>query len=100
MNKRFFVLTLVLSVVLGLNAQNKMDIEHLMDGTYRVKATKYSFKFENNDEYSYRDNQWKKHIVNKKGEDKIVDEDIEVENRDRENKDFLEINENQRMKLL
>lgn len=93
MNKRFFVLTLVLSVVLGLNAQNKMDIEHLMDGTYRVKATKYSFKFENNDEYSYRDNQWKKHIVNKKGEDKIVDEDIEVANRDRENKDFLEINE-------
>lgn len=93
MNKRFFVLTLVLSIVLGLNAQNKMDIEHLMDGTYRVKATKYSFKFENNDEYSYRDNQWKKHIVNKKGEDRIVEEKNEDESQNLENKAFLEVNE-------
>ena len=92
MNKRFFVLTLVLSVIFGLNAQNKMDIEHLMDGTYGVKGTKYYFKFENNDEISYYDKEWNKHIINKKGEDRIVNEDNEVESKNEVNKLFLEVN--------
>ncbi|MBR1774239.1 MAG: DPP IV N-terminal domain-containing protein [Bacteroidales bacterium] len=54
-------------------AQNKLDIEHLMDGTYRLKINVYQPRFEDNDTYSYYDNEWQKHIVDKKGNDKIVE---------------------------
>lgn len=94
MKRRFITLTLVMSFLFVANAQNKMDIEHLMDGTYRAKVEKYSFGFENNDEYYYFDKLWQKHIVNKKGEDRIVQEDIEAETQNSEDKGFLEVNKN------
>ncbi len=72
-------------------AQNKMDIEHLMDGTYRAKVTKYGFGFENNEEVYYFDRNGDKHIINKKGEERIETQKEEREGANNE-KLFLEVN--------
>ena len=53
--------------------ENKIDIEHLMDGTYRLQINMHGFQFEDNDTYSYYDSKWQKHIVDKKGNDKTVE---------------------------
>lgn len=90
MRKRIVTLICVVSVLSCLNAQNKMDIEHLMDGTYRAKSTKYGFGFENNEEYYYFDRKGDKHIVNKKGEERI-EKQTERKKEDIE-KLFLEVN--------
>lgn len=90
MRKRIVTLICVVSVLFCLNAQNKMDIEHLMDGTYRAKSTKYGFGFENNEEYYYFDRNGEKHIVNKKGEERI-EKQTERKKEDIE-KLFLEVN--------
>lgn len=90
MRKRIVTLICVVSVLSCLNAQNKMDIEHLMDGTYRAKSTKYGFGFENNEEYYYFDRNGEKHIVNKKGEERI-EKQTERKKEDIE-KLFLEVN--------
>lgn len=90
MKKGIITLICIVCVLSCLNAQNKMDIEHLMDGTYRAKVTKYGFGFENNDEYYYFDKNGDKHIINKKGEERIEKQ----ANKERENveKLFLETN--------
>ncbi len=91
MKKKLITFLCVFSVLLGLRAQNKMDIEHLTDATYRANVTKYNFGFENNEEYYYFDKEWNKHIVDKKGGERIeYSENIPL---DRE-KLFLETNEN------
>lgn len=90
MKKVVITLICVVCVLSCLNAQNKMDIEHLMDGTYRAKATKYGFGFENNDEYYYFDRNGEKHIFNKKGEERI--EKQADKERDNVEKSFLETN--------
>ncbi len=74
MKKCFFIVALFfVTITIGF-AQNKLDIEHLMDGTYRMKINVYSPQFEDNDSYSYYDSKWQKHIVDKKGNDKIVED--------------------------
>ncbi|MDO5759952.1 MAG: DPP IV N-terminal domain-containing protein, partial [Bacteroidota bacterium] len=90
MKKGFITLTCAVFVLLVASAQNKMDIEHLMDGTYRAKVTKYGFGFENNDEYYYFDKNWDKHIVNKKGVERIEKRSTKEEAK--EEKLFLETN--------
>ena len=64
----------VAALSLNTNAQNKLDIEHLMDGTYRLKINVHQPKFEDNGSYSYYDNKWQKHVVDKNGNDKTVEQ--------------------------
>ena len=72
--KKTNVFILLLLSVSCLFAQKHLDIEHLMDGTYSIKLNVYSPRFESNDTYSYYDSKRQKHIVDKKGNDKIVTE--------------------------
>ncbi|MGP1514991.1 MAG: DPP IV N-terminal domain-containing protein [Bacteroidales bacterium] len=61
------------NITVGVS-QSQMDIEHLMDGTYRLKINLYSPAFEDNDSYSYYDKKGQKHLVDKSGNDKIIAE--------------------------
>ncbi|MBR1769560.1 MAG: DPP IV N-terminal domain-containing protein [Bacteroidales bacterium] len=92
MKKHFLTLTILFCFLAGANAQNKFDIEHLMDGTYRARAEKFGFNFENDDEYFYFDRSGEKHIVNKKGTERIGERKDKTP-RTNEERLFLEFNE-------
>lgn len=72
----FFVA--VFGINLGIMAQNEMDIEHLMDQTYRIKRTIYSPKFTKDGGYTYY-SQDGQHIIDKKGKQTIVKNEQEEE---------------------
>jgi dipeptidyl-peptidase 4 len=79
MKKTIVILALLVgSTTFGFAQNNKdnkdtLDIEHLMDGTYRLSVNVFQPKFEDNDSYSYYDSKWQRHLVDKKGKDKIID---------------------------
>lgn len=65
--KKITVFAVLIALGFSLHAQQEMDIEHLMDGTYRIQRDVWGVKFNANGGFSYSDKKGKEHFFDKKG---------------------------------
>lgn len=65
--KKITVFAVLIALGFSLNAQQEMDIEHLMDRTYRIQQNVWGVKFNDNGGFSYCDKKGKEHFFDKKG---------------------------------
>ena len=92
------IVNLALLLVFGLSAfaQNELDVEHLMDGTYRIKRNMYPIEFKDNNTFEYYNSYFEKFSYNVKTGKSIAVEksmDLNASNSDDKDKLFLEKNE-------
>lgn len=92
MKKRIFATILACFFIASAFAQNVLDIEHLMDGTYRVKRSFYPVEFTDNTHFTYynKDRKLMSFDTKKMSSTEVANE--QTATADNSNKNFLEEN--------
>ncbi len=65
--KKITLFSILFAIATTINAQQPMDIEHLMDGTYRIQRNVTNVRFTDNGGFSYKDKQGNEYFFDKKG---------------------------------